>query len=174
MMPNKQEILTRATTLFMSEQTQSGYGDNLPEESELKESGFFDKARQELMTQDPDIVDQALKEIAESNELESQNDGLKDEIQKLNQELRQKSAQIEQSKLLPREQQGEIRKSDTDTNTIQIRKGICKECGHFGLRVTDRTRPYWVVCGFCEVYQISVPTGSWCRSFKESVGVTQT
>jgi len=49
-MPTKDEILARATELFMQERARVGLPPLTPEESELKEGSYFDRARNELMS----------------------------------------------------------------------------------------------------------------------------
>lgn len=49
-MPGHDEILARATELFMQECARQGLPALTPEESELKEGGYWDRARSELMS----------------------------------------------------------------------------------------------------------------------------
>jgi len=49
-MPSKDEILARATELFIQERTRLGLPAITPEESELKEGNFWERARNELMS----------------------------------------------------------------------------------------------------------------------------
>ena len=49
--PNKQAILERATQLFMKEQSlHPGLGETTPELTELKEGGFYESAKLQLMS----------------------------------------------------------------------------------------------------------------------------
>ena len=49
-MPSREEILSRATQLFIQERSRLGLPAITPEESELKEGSYFEKARNELMS----------------------------------------------------------------------------------------------------------------------------
>lgn len=59
MTPNKKEIHKHALELYMAEQhsINFAYGDQLPEISELKESGYWQKAKEQLRASKvPDVI----------------------------------------------------------------------------------------------------------------------
>jgi hypothetical protein len=54
--PTREQIVERATALFMMEQGRHyGLGESLPEVCELKEAGYLDKAKMELMSEDLEV-----------------------------------------------------------------------------------------------------------------------
>ena len=69
MIPKQQLVIERATQLFMQEQARyPGLGETTPELSELKEAGFLDKAKMELMSNeyerpDPKMVEEVFREM---------------------------------------------------------------------------------------------------------------
>ena len=91
--PTKQAILARATELLMQEQQRNGLGESLPEECELKEAGFLDKAKQELMTG----VD-AQAGIISYVDIENGTTAL-NEVEKLKRTIKELKEQIAQVKL---------------------------------------------------------------------------
>ncbi len=175
-MPSKQEILERATSLFMRDNHGAGYGETLPEEHELKEDGYFDRARHELMcsdyTQDSEVVDQAFKEIAELDKVQTENDKLQVQVYNLNRKL----CELEQSKLVQpeqsREQSGEIRDTDTkDTKReIQIsvlKRGHCSDCSSWAVGLMTRAMPFKSKSyGHCSVSNCPTNKDSSCRAWK--------
>lgn len=176
-MPNKSEILSRATSLFMQDNHGAGYGETLPEEHELKEDGYFDRARHELMcsdyTQDTNVVDQALAEIENSDKLQIENDKLQVQVYNLNRKL----SELEQSRLVPMEQSREqsAQLSDTDTKhkpeqiqTQDMKRGPCQSCDHWVVKARVRSMPFWSTSyGLCNVHNLPTNKDSSCRGWKK-------
>jgi hypothetical protein len=85
--PKQQLVIERATQLFMQDQERyPGLGETLPETSELKEAGYLDKAKMELMSNDferpdPKMVEEVFNEMG-INQNESLNAEKIEELKK--------------------------------------------------------------------------------------------
>lgn len=83
--PTKQEIVSRATELYMKDNENF----NLPEVNELQEEGYLDKAKMELMCSPvtekefQETVDSVFAEMDQAKEVLAENEKLKEQIKKL-------------------------------------------------------------------------------------------
>jgi rRNA maturation endonuclease Nob1 len=93
--PNRNQVIERAQQLFMQEQARyPGLGETTPELSELKEAGFLDKAKMELMSSDferpdPKMVEEVFNEMG-INQNESLNAEKIEELKKQQKENTEK------------------------------------------------------------------------------------
>jgi len=98
--PTKDAIHSRATELFMQEQSRHNLGETLPELNELKEAGFWEKAKQELRCNEyaGDPCDD-FKEVEQQIKLErnalAENEQLKRTVKSLEEKLSEKPVPIE-------------------------------------------------------------------------------
>jgi hypothetical protein len=87
--PTHEQIQQYATTLYMKNQAQTGgyLGETLPELTELKESGYWEQARYELMCSDmpSDIIESVYAEINSDKQTIEE---LQKKIKKLERELK--------------------------------------------------------------------------------------
>jgi hypothetical protein len=88
--PTSKQIIDHATHLYMQEQARyPGLGETPPEHTELKEAGFIDRAKQELMTTTPtakDVYDDVYNEFLSAKQLEEQLKMQDETIEKLRKE----------------------------------------------------------------------------------------
>lgn len=92
--PNKQQLMARATELYMKDQAHyPGLGETLPELTELKEAGFLDAAKRELMSnsyQDPKMVEEVYQEMG----IEQKENLNTEKIEELTKQLKIMQAQV--------------------------------------------------------------------------------
>lgn len=73
-MPTKEEILERATTMYMMDLARTGMPAITPEEDELKEESYWDRARMDLMSGARSLLEEGLAH------LESEAESIRDEL----------------------------------------------------------------------------------------------
>ncbi len=114
--PKKADIKARATELFMKDQARAEIlGETLPEENELKESGFWQQATNELMSSQSEDeytqeLDKTLRDLGRLDKLEAQSKKDEAAIKQLNQEktaLESKIRALEETKIILEEPEPE-------------------------------------------------------------------